>query len=82
MRERRRPGQQLVEQDAERVDVRARIHVERSTGGLLGSGVFQGADARVQGRVQRLVSQLLAERLGQAEVYDLGDWLAIDHFNE
>ena len=51
-------------------------------GGLLRGGVFQRADAHVYGRVQRLVGQLVAERLGQAEIDDLGHRLAIDDFDE
>jgi hypothetical protein len=82
LRERRRSSQKFVQQDTERVDVAASIDLERSAGRLLGRGVFEGADAGFRGGVQRLVRQLLPERLGQPEIDDLGDGFAVNDFDE
>ena len=75
--QRRGPGQQLVEQDAQRVDVGAGVDVERAVLGLLGAHVFERADDRAVLGEQGPLGQPLVDRLGDAEVDHLGHRLAV-----
>ena len=75
--ERRGAGQELVEQDAQRIDVGARVDVEVVELGLLGRHVERCAEHHLMGGVQRLFGQRLMHRLGQAEVDHLGDRLVV-----
>ena len=75
--ERRRPGEQLVQQHAERVDIAACIDIQTGHLRLLGAHVRRGADHLVVLREQRLLCQLLIRRLGDAEVDDLGHRFAV-----
>ena len=58
---RRRAGEQLVEQHAERIDVAAGIDVEAVHLGLLGAHVERRADHLAEAGVERLLGELLAE---------------------
>ena len=75
--QRRRAGQQLVQQHAQRVDVAAGVDVEVVQLRLLGAHVLQRADHRAELGEQRLLGQLLAGRLGHAEVDHLRHRLAV-----
>ena len=75
--QRRRAGQQFVEQHAQRIDVRPRVHVEVVELRLLGRHVERRAQHRLVGRVQRPLGQRLVHRLGQPEVDDLGHRLVV-----
>ena len=66
--ERRRAGQQLVQQHAERVDVAPGVDVQAAHLRLLRAHVQRRADHLGEAGEQRLVGQLLSERLGDAEV--------------
>ena len=70
--ERRRAGEQFVEQHAQRVDVAAGVDVEAGHLRLLGAHVERRADHLGEGGEQRLLGELLARRLGHAEVDHLG----------
>ena len=64
-------GEQLVEQDAERVDVRRRGH--RLAADLLRARVFRRHQLQPRrGRRQRLPAELRVQQLGDAEVEQLG----------
>ena len=76
--ERRAAGQQLVEQDAQGVDVAAGVHVGRREVGLLGAHVQRRADELVEAGEQRPLGEAPAGGLGDAEVDDLGDGHAVD----
>ena len=66
------PVEQLVQQHAERVDVAARVDVERrSSPPARGLMYSRRADELAELGEQRLLGQLLARRLGDAEVDDL-----------
>ena len=71
--ERGRAGQQFVEEYAERVDVRASVHVEVTHPGLLGRHVQRRTDHLRDAGEQRLLRQHLPQRLGHAEVDHLDD---------
>ena len=75
--ERRRAGQQFVEQHAERIDVGARVDVQAAHLGLLGAHVQRRADHLREVGVDRALGQLLVDRFGHAEVDDLGHRLAV-----
>ena len=75
--ERRRAGQELVEQHAQRIDVGARVDVEVVELGLLGRHVKRCAQHHLMSCVQRLLGQRLMHRLGQAEVDHLGHRLVV-----
>ncbi len=66
--QRRRPGQQLVEDHAQGVDVRPRVHVEVVELGLFRTHVERRAQYHAVGRVQRALGERLLDRLGQPEV--------------
>jgi hypothetical protein len=80
--QRRRARQQFVEQHAQGVDVRARVHAEGVHLGLLGAHVLEGADQGAELREQRPLRQPLLDRLGDAEVDDLGHRLVVVHRHE
>ena len=64
-------GEQLVEQDAERVDVRRRGH--RLAADLLRARVFRRHQLQPRrGRRERLPAELRVQQLGDAEVEELG----------
>ena len=75
--QRRRAGQQLVEQHAQRVDVGPRVDVEPGHLGLLGAHVFERADDRAELGEHRPLGQPLVDRLGHAEVDHLRHRLAV-----
>ena len=70
-RERQLADEQFVEHHAEREDVCARVDVGVAAIRLLGGHVFGRADHLACFREQRGFDELLAERLGEAEVDDL-----------
>ena len=76
--ERQRAGEQLVQHDAERIDVRARVDIERRELRLLRAHVLRRADQVTDHRVR--AARLLVERhgLGDAEVDHLGARPAVD----
>ena len=74
--ERGRPRQQLVEEDAEGIDVRPRVDVERPLG-LLRAHVLGGPDHRPVHREERLARRPDRGRLGDAEVDHLRVRLAV-----
>src|SRR5262249_12444404 len=67
----RAAGQQLVQEDAERVDVAARVDVQLVDLRLLGRHVLQRAYDIAKAGDQRLLGQALPGRLGDAKVDDL-----------
>ena len=69
--ERRRARQQFVKNDAERIDVGARVDILARRIGLLRAHVFRSADQRPHAREQGVRSQLLGQRLGHSEIDDL-----------
>ena len=70
--ERRVAGQQFVEQHAQRIDVAPRVDVQLVQLGLLRAHVFERADHLAQPvNIVRSVS-CWPDRLGHAEVDDLG----------
>ena len=74
-RERQRAGQQLVEDDAERVDVRARV--DRHARSLLGAHVLRRAEQAAELRRARVVDvDRPLDRLREAEVDDVRQRLA------
>ena len=70
--QRRRAGQQLVEQYAQRIDVGAGVDVEVIELRLFRRHVERRAQHRLVRGVQRPLRQRLVHRLGQAEVDHLG----------
>lgn len=76
-REWRGARQQLVQKHAETVDIGPCVDVASIELGLLGTHVFQRADDAAEARCQGPLGQSLAERLGDAEVDDLGYGLAV-----
>ena len=69
--QRRRPGQQLVEDHSQRIDVGPRVDVHQRRVGLLGRHVRGSADDR-PGVGQAQVGEPLFRRLGDPEVDHLG----------
>ena len=76
--ERRGAGQQFVQQDAQRIDVAAGIHVDAAELRLFGAHVERRSDQRLKTGVHRAVGQVGPERFGDAKVDDFGNWLAVD----
>ena len=74
--------QQLVQQDAERVDVTARIDVHRAHLDLLWAHVGRRPDKLPEMRDERLVRQFHLGGLGQSKIDDLGQRRAIGHGDE
>ncbi len=74
---RQRPGQELVEQYAERVDICAGVDVLGGHLRLLGAHVLRCPDQLALLGVDRFLRQALADRLGHAEVDLLRDGLAV-----
>ena len=75
--ERRRAGQEFVQEHAQRVNVRPRVDVERSHLGLLGAHVLERAHGHSQLGEHRLFRQPVVDRLGDAEVDHLRHRLAV-----
>ena len=75
---RRRAGQQLVQQDAQRIDIAAGIDVDHAQARLLGTHVQRCPDHLRELGIDRLFGQLLVQRLGDAKVDHLGNGHAID----
>ena len=73
----RHARQQLVEQHAQRVDVRPRVDVQAAHLGLLGAHVLRRADHLGVAGEERLLGEPLVGGLGDAEVDDLGHGLAV-----
>ena len=74
---RRHARQQLVEQHAQRIDVRPRINVQAAQGRLFRAHVGRRADHVLEAGEERLLRQLLPQRLGHAEINHLGHRLAV-----
>jgi hypothetical protein len=72
-----RPGQELVEEDPQRVDVGPRVDIQAAHLGLLGAHVRRRADHLREVGEERLFGQLLADRLGDAEIDDLDHRLVV-----
>ena len=72
-----RTRQQLIQDHAERVDVAPRVDVLRAHLGLLGAHVLGRADELALLGEDRRLGQSLVERLGDAEVDDLGRGLTV-----
>ena len=75
--QRRRPGQQLIEDHAKGINVRPRVHVEVVRLGLFRTHVQRRAQQHAMGRMQRVFGERLLDRLGQTEVDHFGHRLAI-----
>jgi hypothetical protein len=75
--ERSRPREQLVEQHTQGVDFAAGVDVQPAQLRLLGAHVERGAHELREGGVERLVGELLAGGLGDAEVDHLGHGHAV-----
>ena len=71
--ERQGADQQLVENDAERVDIGGRVDVQLGRLGLLGAHVLRRPDEPSLLGEEGLAGERLADRLRHAEVDDLGD---------
>ena len=80
--QRRRAGQQLVQQHAERIHVAAGVDVEVVQRGLLRGHVLRRADDRAQAGVDRVVGKRLPRRLGHAEVDHLRHRLVVVQRNQ
>ncbi len=80
--ERRRAGQQLVQEHTQRVDVAAGVDVHAREFDLLGAHVQRCAHELGEGRVDRLVGEALSGGLGNAEIDDLGHGGAVDDRNQ
>ncbi len=76
LRQRAHAGEELVEHHAERVDVGAGVDVAADVG-LLRRHVGGRADPTADHGVQRAIGERLRDRLGDAEVDDLGHRLAV-----
>ena len=70
--ERSPAGEQFVEEDAERVDIGTRIHIDGAQLGLFRADVGRGPDELSDGREGRLRGEVALGRLGDAEVDHLG----------
>ena len=70
-------GEEQVERDPQAVDVRPRVHVEHGSLELLRAHEGGGADDLAHVGHERLVGQPPVHGLGDAEVDDLGDGLAV-----
>ena len=68
-----RPGEQLVQHDSQRIDIRSRVDVLTALLCLLGTHVQRRADDLGRLRVERSVRQRLMDSLGDAEVDHFGD---------
>src|SRR5262249_31336949 len=77
-RQRRRTGQELVEQDAQRVNVAPRVDVLVVGLRLLGRHVFRRADDGTEAGEQRGVGEPLPGGLGHAEVDYFHNRLAVE----
>ncbi len=75
--QRRRTGEQLVEDHAQRIDVGPCVDVHRRWVRLLGRHIGRRADDR-SGIAQTLVGQVELRGLGHAEIDDLGRGTAVD----
>src|SRR5262249_6197292 len=73
----RRAGQELVKQDAQGIDVAARVDAPGTDVRLFGAHVLRRAHDRTDQRFGGLVGQRLLDRLGDAEVDDLRERLAL-----
>ena len=76
------PGQELVEQNAETVDVGPGVHVQTSGFRLLRCHVGRRADELAVLGEERLLGQFSAGRLGDSEVDHLGQWHIVVHCDE
>ena len=65
-------GEQFVKQNAQRVDVTARVDIQPAEAGLLRTHVHRGADELFEACEKRLVRELALRGLGDAEVDHLG----------
>jgi hypothetical protein len=70
-------GQQLIEQDTQRIDIRAGVDVQIAQLGLLRTHVGGGADQVGIAGKERLFRQLLVGGFGNAEVNHLGERFTI-----
>jgi hypothetical protein len=75
--DRRGSGEQLVERDAERIDVGAGIDIELVERRLLRRHILRSADDRPETGVQRLLGQRPTGRLGHAEVDDFRNGMIV-----
>ncbi len=73
---------QFVEHHAQRINVAPRIDIHTALTGLLGAHVDWRPHHLIECRVQRLLGQLLAHGLGNAEVDDLGHRPHVVHFDQ
>ena len=76
---RRRAGEQLVQQHAQRIDVAARIDIQAAQLRLLGTHVHRRPDHLAVAGVDRLVGQVVMQGLGHAKVDDFDDRAMIGH---
>ncbi len=75
-------GQQLIEQHAEGIDVRTRVDVPCRHVCLFGTHVLRGSYQLSGFSKQCSIGRRLADGLGDAEVYDLGDRLIALHVHQ
>ena len=75
--ERQRPDQHFIEQDAERIDVAARVHVDGRQLCLLGAHVLGRAEKAPELGEQGPLGQRLRDRLRDAEVDDARDGMVV-----
>lgn len=75
-------GQQLVQQDSERVDVATGVDVPRAEAGLLGAHVFQSTDHIAHLSLKGFFGQREPDSLGDTEIDDLDFSLPITFGDE
>ena len=75
-------GQQLVEQNAQRIDVATGVDVQAAQLGLLGTHVQRRADHLVEVGEQRALGELLMRGLGDAKIDDLGHRRDVVQFHQ
>jgi len=75
-------GQQLVEHDAQGIDVAARVDVDDGHFGLFRAHAPQSANHLPELREQGCVRESRIERLGDTEVDDFGDGFSFSHANK
>ena len=73
----RHAHQQLVKQDAQRVNIGARVDILTRREGLLRAHILRSSDERSDAREHGVRRQLLGERLGDSEIDDLRRGMAI-----
>ncbi len=75
---RRRADQQFIEEDTERIDIAASIHIRRTRVRLLRTHIHGSPHQLGMGRHQRVVRKMTTRSLGNPEVDDFRNRLAVE----